>query len=230
MNTQSDENSEFNKEIQEALRAIRPTTIDASPETHPETKMASSATPPASTAKKRIMVVDDDETLRGIYTAVFRESGLDSVGAEDGQDAWDKMENGVIPDIIFTGLTMPRINGFELLQKIKAHPARSKIPVIIFSHRGRPEDRIEAEKLGAADFIININTTPADVVRRVRSIFGEHEKLRVKLSARNKEHAPLIDLLKKQQMTSCLPDMNGEYTAEIETTSERGKFSLRIIC
>ncbi|MDO8601037.1 MAG: response regulator [bacterium] len=219
MNIQTPEDNAFRKEIQETLKAIQP-----------ETAPTSTAAPASSTAKKRIMVVEDDATIRSIYGAVFRENGFDAISANDGQDAWDKMECGTIPDAIFTGLTMPRMTGLQLLEKIKAHPTWSKIPVIIFSHRGALEDKTRAEKLGAADFIMKISATPADVVRRIRSIFGEHEKLHIKLSANNKEHAELIDILKRQQMSSCMPNLNGEYTLEIESTSERGKFSLQIIC
>lgn len=219
MDTQTPHNDEFNKEIQDALMAIRP-----------KTALPHAATTPPSAAKKRILVVEDDETIRTIYVAVFRENGFDAISANDGQDGWEKMESGILPDAVFTGITMPRMNGFTLLEKMKAHSSRANIPVVFFSHRGVSEDKKRAEELGAADFINKLDATPADVVRRFRSIFGEHEKFRMKLSANNKEHAELIGILKRQQMTSCLPDMNGEYTVEIETTSGRGIFSLTITC
>lgn len=218
MDAQTPNNHEFQKEIGEALKAM-------SPETPPTPAAA-----PASSAKKRVMVVEDDETIRAIYVAVFRESGFDAIDAYDGQDAWEKMESGVAPDAVFTGITMPHLGGFALFEKMKAHPERANIPVIFFSHRGTAEDKKHAEELGAADFINKLDTTPADVVRKVRSIFGEHEKIRIKLSTENREHQALIELLKRQQMATCLPDMNGEYTLEIETASKRGIFSLTIIC
>lgn len=196
----------------------------------PETPPTPAAMPVSSFVKKRIMIVEDDETLRGIYTAVFRESGFDATSAADGQDGWEKMESGTIPDAVFTGITMPRMGGFALFEKMKAHPQRSAIPVVFFSHRGDPADKKRAEALGAADFINKLDTTPADVVRRVKSIFGEHEVMRIKLSADNRDHKALIELLKRQQMASCLPDLNNEYALEITTAGERGKFFLQIIC
>lgn len=218
MDAQLQQNDDFQKEIRETLKTIRP-----------ETPPTPAATPAAS-SKKRIMVVEDDEALRNIYAAVFRESGFDAIAAVDGQDAWEKMESGALLDAIFTGITMPRMDGFALFEKMKAHPQRSTIPVIFFSHRGDPADKKRAEELGAADFINKLDTTPADVMRRVRSIFGEHEKLRIKLSMDNRDHKALIELLKRQQMASCLPDLNNEYALEITTAGERGKFFLQIIC
>lgn len=217
MNGQPSDNHKFQKEIGEALQALRPEPVAASPVASPQ-------------EKKRIMIVEDDETLRAIYVAVFRENGFDAIGAYDGQNAWEKMESGITPDVIFTGITMPRLGGFALFEKMKAHPNRATIPVVFFSHRGTPEDKKRAEELGATDFINKLDTTPADVVRRIRNIFGEYEKIRMKLSTENREHKALIELLKRQQMTSCLPDMNGEYMIEIETASGRGIFSLKIIC
>lgn len=120
MDIQPQQNNEFQKEIREALRAIRPKT--------PPTPTAARA----SSAKKRIMAVEDDETLRNIYVAVFRENGFDAIGASDGQDAWEKIESGVLPDAVFTGITMSRMGGFALFEKMKTRPERSIIPVIFF--------------------------------------------------------------------------------------------------
>lgn len=230
MNIPIPKNNEFNKEIEEVLKAIHPIRSDISDGIHPETTATPAAAQVSFAAKKSVLVVEDDATLRSIYTAVFRENGFNAISANDGQDAWEKMESGIAPDAVFTGITMPRMGGFALFEKMKAHPNRATIPVVFFSHRGVLEDKKRAEELGAADFINKLDATPADVVRRFRSIFGEHEKIRTKLSSSNREHKALIELLKRQQMTSCLPDMNGEYTLEIETASGRGIFSLKIIC
>ncbi|EKD58607.1 MAG: two-component system response regulator [uncultured bacterium] len=125
--------------------------------------------------KKKILLVDDDAELREIYAEIFQNANYDVIQAGDGLEGLDKATKE-IPDIIFTGIVMPRMDGFDMMEALKKTVMTSNIPVVISSHMGRGDDNDRAKKLGAKDFIIRGITRPIEVVERISSIFVEAGK------------------------------------------------------
>ena len=82
------------------------------------------------------------------------EKSFEVLTAHDGQEAWEIIVSGNTPDIVFTGITMPRLTGFELIAKLQSDPKLANIPVAINSHRGRSEDQKLAKEMNVDDFII----------------------------------------------------------------------------
>src|SRR3989344_1328823 len=121
---------------------------------------------------KKILIIDYDEFLLGIYAKNFKDEGFEVSVARDGQEAWEMISSGNIPDVVFTGIIMPRMTGFELIAKMQTVPNLSKIPTAINSHRGRLEDKTLAQEMGIDDFIIQGFTPPAEVVRRIKMLLG----------------------------------------------------------
>src|SRR5262245_59771290 len=80
-----------------------------------------------------ILVVDDDRGVREAMEALLLAEGLEAVGAEDGQDALDRLRAGLRPCIILLDLMMPKIDGFAFRHAQRADPALADIPVIAFS-------------------------------------------------------------------------------------------------
>lgn len=120
----------------------------------------------------KILIVDDDTDIREIYVAVFRKDGFNVIEAKDGIEGLD-MAIKEIPDVVFTGIIMPRMDGFTMMDALKKNVATSKIPVVISSHMGREEDKRKAEKLGAKDFIVRGTTSPKQAVERIKVLFME---------------------------------------------------------
>jgi len=89
-------------------------------------------------AKTKILIVDDDVMTREMYVNVFKQSGYEVFEAGDGVDGLD-VASRELPDVIFTGIIMPRMSGFELMEALRKAVATSKIPVVISSHIGREE-------------------------------------------------------------------------------------------
>ena len=121
-------------------------------------------------AKLKILIVDDDNDLRQMYVEVFRNAGFEVLEAQDGIEGLD-ISSKEIPDIIFTGIVMPRMDGFTMMESLKKTVMTANIPVVISSHMGREEDRERANVLGAKDFIIRNMTPPVEVVERINSLF-----------------------------------------------------------
>lgn len=125
--------------------------------------------------KKKILLIDDDAELREIYAEIFQNSNFEVVQAVDGLEGLDKATKE-IPDLIFTGIVMPRMDGFDMIEALKKTVMTANIPVVISSHMGRGEDRDRAMKLGAKDFIIRGITTPREVIERINAIFVQTGK------------------------------------------------------
>jgi len=179
---------------------------------------------------KKILIVDDDELLLGIYAKNFRDKGFDVLIAHDGQEAWDMIFAGNIIDVVFTGITMPRMTGFELIAKLQADPKLANIPVAINSHRGRPEDEKLAKELGVDDFIIQGATTPIEVVSRIELLLGIQKSYKIVLTANKYDAVALINLLNKQQNINCDPAGGKEIFLELEPKTDKGEFKVKISC
>lgn len=117
----------------------------------------------------KILIVDDDDTIRSLYAEVFRRNGFEVTEAVDGVDGLDKATKNV-PDIIFTGIVMPRMDGFGLIEALRKNAVTSGIPFAISSHMGREEDQKKAQELGAKDFITRDMVTPNEAVERIKAI------------------------------------------------------------
>jgi len=101
-------------------------------------------------SRKRILVVDDDESLRWVTQAQLQQSGFDVTAAADGNAALETIRQ-VPPDLVITDLKMPGMSGIELLRKIREdYP---EIIVIVVTAFGTVENAVEAMKAGAYDYI-----------------------------------------------------------------------------
>lgn len=179
---------------------------------------------------KKILIVDDDEMLRSIYEAIFHEEKFEVITAFDGEDAWEKLSSGSIPDVIFTGIIMPRMSGFDLVIKIKQDPRFAHIPIAISSHRGLPEDRERAKSLGINDFIIQGTTPAPDIIKRIEILVGIVPTFRIALIQNRYDNKSVIDFLNKIQGTQCSFAAHEEALLELEAKQEQGDFHIKLIC
>ena len=182
------------------------------------------------TKNKKILIVDDEEFLLGIYAKNFRDEGFEVLTAHDGQAAWDIINAGNIVDIIFTGITMPRMTGFELIAKLQADPKLANIPVAINSHRGRPEDEKLAKEMNVDDFIVQGITTPIEAVRRIKLLLGIQNSYKIALTPNKHDAASLIGFLNKQQNAHCDPADDKEIILELTPKPEKEEFNVKISC
>lgn len=121
---------------------------------------------------KKILVADDDFQQRDLYLELFRSSGFDVISANDGLDALEKALKDK-PNLVFTGIVMPRMDGFELIRNLRNNVATADTPVIMFSHLGREEDRKKAKTLYRVEFVVQGFDSPASILKKVKDqLFG----------------------------------------------------------
>jgi len=115
----------------------------------------------------KILVVEDETFLVKIYAVKLKKEGYDVSIANDGETAV-KMAADVKPDLILLDLILPKMNGFEALERIRANVENKKTPVIVLSNLGQEEDIKRAESLGADDYLVKANFSIQDIVTKIR--------------------------------------------------------------
>lgn len=98
----------------------------------------------------RILIVDDDSSLRNMLSIVLKKEGFQVESTENGISALKMLKRESF-DLIFSDIKMPDINGIDLLKKIKSYSA--DIPVIMITAYASTDDAVEAMKLGAEDYL-----------------------------------------------------------------------------
>jgi CheY-like chemotaxis protein len=123
-------------------------------------------------AKKKILIVDDDSFLLDMYTLKFSQSNFAVTTALGPEQALKVLRDGFVPDVMLLDIVMPVMDGFELMEKMKAeHLAETAIRIVL-SNRGQPSDISRGEALGAAGYIVKASSTPAEVIEKVTGIIN----------------------------------------------------------
>jgi DNA-binding response OmpR family regulator len=117
----------------------------------------------------KILIVDDDDIIRETYVQIFKQNKAEVISAKDGVDGLD-LATKEAPNVIMTGIIMPRMDGFQMIKALKENVQTSEIPVVILSHLGREEDRQKADEIGISNFIVQGTMTPNQLVERVRGL------------------------------------------------------------
>jgi len=116
--------------------------------------------------RPRILLADDNADMRN-YVRRLLEERYDVAAVADGESALESIRSRR-PDLILTDIMMPRLDGFGLLQKIRANEAFNNIPVILLSARSGEESRIEGLDAGADDYLVK-PFSARELMARVRS-------------------------------------------------------------
>ncbi len=106
--------------------------------------------PAGPDGKTRVLIVDDERMNRTLLEAVLARSGYATVSAKDGQEAWDILDADPTGfETILLDRRMPRMNGMELLTRIRADERLQYLPVIMQTAHSSTEDVVEGIKAGA---------------------------------------------------------------------------------
>ncbi|MCL2192922.1 MAG: response regulator [Treponema sp.] len=102
--------------------------------------------------KKRILVVDDDEAQLGFVKAILK-SDYEVVSVTSGNDAFERLSQGFVPNLILLDVLMPELDGFDTYGKIQAMDPLRNVPVIFLTAVNSPDEIQRALKFGAIDYI-----------------------------------------------------------------------------
>ena len=103
----------------------------------------------------KVLVVDDDVVARMMLMHLVDSCGSHAiVEADDGEDAWRQLEQGLRPDIVFCDLRMPHLSGLELLQRVRTHAQLCALPFVLVSAASDSATMDEAAAGGASGYIV----------------------------------------------------------------------------
>jgi CheY-like chemotaxis protein len=126
---------------------------------------------------KICMLVDDDLDDHEIFSLALQEAekDIEIVRAYDGVDALSQLRNTdfQLPDFIFLDLNLPRMNGMQCLEELKLDDMLRNIPVVIYSTSSEIGDLLDAQRLGAAAFIVK-STSIQELIMALRHFFGDN--------------------------------------------------------
>jgi two-component system chemotaxis sensor kinase CheA len=105
-------------------------------------------------APAKVLVVDDQFTVRELQRSILEAAGYQVVTAGDGRDALDQLMRDAEIDLVATDVQMPEMDGFSLLEAIRRDPQRSTLPVLIITSQGGEEHRRRGAELGADGYVV----------------------------------------------------------------------------
>lgn len=126
-------------------------------------------------AKKKILLVEDDEALAGVYKSRLEIEGFQTETVNNGEDALSAAMK-FKPDLILLDAMMPKISGFDVLDILRNTPETADIRVIMLTALSQPKDKERAEALGVNDYLVKSQVVIGDVVEKVKFHLGLLDK------------------------------------------------------
>jgi two-component system chemotaxis sensor kinase CheA len=143
----------------------------------PASLVAAARSPPAmsseTTARARpaVLVVDDSLTTRMLEQSILESAGYDVDLATSGEEALAKAR-GRRYRLLVVDVEMPGMDGFELLEQVRADPLLRDVPSILVTSRGSPEDRRRGEQSGARAYIVKSEFDQGRLLQTIRGLVG----------------------------------------------------------
>ncbi len=119
-----------------------------------------------------VLFIEDDPTVAQMYKLKLELDGYHVDMAKDGEEGL-KLAHDLKPDIIFLDIRLPKMDGFAVLEQLRSADDTRQIPVVILSNSGERELVERGLKLGALEYLIKSQTTPANLSRGVEGWLKE---------------------------------------------------------
>lgn len=119
----------------------------------------------------KVLVVEDEEILLTGLKEELESGGYTVQGASDGVEGLEKVKS-FKPQLVLLDLLMPKMDGMEMLQKLKADSVTRDIPVVILTNLSDYEKISEALSLGAMDYLVKANYKLEDLLEKVRMVLA----------------------------------------------------------
>jgi len=120
---------------------------------------------------KTVLIVDDEEYIVTSLEYVMKSAGYEVEVAYDGEQAIEKVKE-TAPDLLILDVMMPKLDGFEVCEKIRANPLWESIRIIMLTAKGRDSERDKGISLGADAYMTKPFST-RDILKRVTELLGD---------------------------------------------------------
>jgi CheY-like chemotaxis protein len=116
----------------------------------------------------RILIVDDDPSIRYVLRLILEREGYEVLEASHGEAALEMIKPNPLPDIVMTDLMMPIMGGVELIHRLRAEPRTAKIPIVVVS--SNPDVAQGLQDSGLVNAIVSKPFTAVRLADRVRAV------------------------------------------------------------
>lgn len=116
--------------------------------------------------QKNVLIAEDDDLIAQMYQASLATAPFHVQIVKDGELAWNAMQT-LLPNLVILDIMMPKMNGVEVLTKMRTDPKLKNIPVIMISSLGSPEDKERALAAGATAYWIKNEVNMADFAAKI---------------------------------------------------------------
>ncbi|WP_168015607.1 response regulator transcription factor [Halomonas salinarum] len=119
----------------------------------------------------KVLVVDDEPNILLSLEFLMQQAGFEVITVEDGESALSRIAEAP-PDLVLLDISLPGISGFDVLERLRADTATSRLPIIMLTAHGREVEREKGLALGADDYITKPFSTQA-LVDKVKVLLDE---------------------------------------------------------
>lgn len=116
---------------------------------------------------KKILIVEDDDSLAGIYEVRLSNESYSLNRVNNGEDALAAAID-FQPDLILLDIMMPKVSGFDVLDILKNTPETAAIKIVMLTAMGQESDKKRAMELGADDYLVKSQVLIVDVLDRIK--------------------------------------------------------------
>lgn len=118
---------------------------------------------------KRILLVEDDDSLANVYTMRLQSEGFDIRRVDNGEDALSAALS-YKPDMVLLDIMLPKVSGFDVLDILRHTPETAKLKIIVMTALSQESDKERADQLGADEYLVKSQIVIADVVDRIKKL------------------------------------------------------------
>jgi len=133
------------------------------------------------TKKTKVLIIEDEEILLDVLSKKLEKENFEVIKSTDGENGLQKAIDSK-PDIILLDIVLPKLDGYEVLARLKEKYGETIPPVIIISNSGQPVELEKAISLGAKDYIVKVQFTPEEVIEKMKRLLSPTEKPAGKIS------------------------------------------------
>jgi len=123
----------------------------------------------------KILIVEDDPLMSRMYQKIFTFEGFETILAGDGEQGLEMIKKEK-PNLILLDIMMPKMNGLQVLEKIKLDPETKAIPVVMLTNLAGQQDAETALTKGAVKYIVKSEYDPKQVTNMVKEILAGYTR------------------------------------------------------
>ena len=116
---------------------------------------------------KKILIIEDEAIIRDLLKGKLVKEGYEVVTAGNGVKGLEELKKEK-PDLVILDVIMPRMGGFEVMEKMSEDSQLKEIPIVVVSNSGQPVELNKAKELGAKDWLIKTEFDPQEVIAKVK--------------------------------------------------------------